>query len=262
LCLEFKSTDPSQGLHWHWKVKTALDALRDQLKLVLVPGSHICVDEAALKFHGRKKDKVKIPHKPAKEGFICYALASHGGLIHDFIVASSQHGLEGIPTGITISTTTRELRKRKRSSTGISATEIHLPPIKSAVYLLCERVTKQQRDKAFICYIDNLFVDVHLAQALLSIGIGICGTTRKNAPSVPPILLAIQHRFPHLLADNACISLPAKDLVNCFIWHDSLRDNIVSFISTVHLSNAWRLVTRRYKHQHSIRTTLKGFERV
>ena len=67
----------------------ALDTLRNQLKLILIPGSHICVDKAALKFHGRKKDKFKIPYKPVKEGFIYYALVSYGSLIHDFIVGSS-----------------------------------------------------------------------------------------------------------------------------------------------------------------------------
>jgi len=87
------------------------------------------------------------------------------------------------------------LESARGGDTGSTATEMHLPAIKGIVYTLSERVTRLYRDKSFVCLIDNLFIDIPLAKALLSIGVGICGTTRKNAPRIPSVLLAIQYRF-------------------------------------------------------------------
>lgn len=132
---------------WYWKVQHALDIVRVRFKLLLIPSSHICVDESTIKFHGRKLDVHRLDHKPAKRGFVVYALTSDGGLMHDFVVSSSQDGLEGVPEGITIELPTRTTRKRKRSETGMTATEIHLPPIKAMVYELCKRATTEYRSQ-------------------------------------------------------------------------------------------------------------------
>jgi len=40
------------------------------------------------------------------------------------------------------------------------------------VYILCERVIATYRGLQYICFVDNLFVDVNLARALLAINIG------------------------------------------------------------------------------------------
>lgn len=141
LCLNSQPEEAvtaNQPVQWYWKVQTALAIARTRFKLLPIPSSHIYINESTIKFHGHKLDIFKLPHKPAKEGFICYALTSNGGLIHDFIVASSQNGLEGVPEGITLEIPTKSVRKRERGSTGITATEINLPPIKSLVYILCE----------------------------------------------------------------------------------------------------------------------------
>jgi len=219
---------------WFWKVQNALDIIRTRFKSLLIPSSHICVDESIIKFHGQKIDALKLPHKPAKEGFLLYVLTSHGGLIHDFIVVSSQEGVEGSPEGITLSIPTKSVRKRKRGSTGMTATEIHLPATKSLVYTLCDRATVEFRQQQFICYVDNLFTDIPLARALLSINVGICGTTRKNAVGIPLVLRAIQDRFPKLLLANMVTSCILDGLINITTWHDGLRHNIVTFITTVH----------------------------
>jgi hypothetical protein len=88
---QIKATTPH--IPWFWKVQRALDLLRDHLRCIAIPGSHLVVDESAIKFHGRKRDKYRIPNKPAKEGFVFYAVASHGGFVHDFTVSSSQDHL-------------------------------------------------------------------------------------------------------------------------------------------------------------------------
>jgi hypothetical protein len=157
---------------------------------------------------------------------------------------------------------TKSLRKRKRGATGMTATEINLPAIKSTVYTLCERVTAEYRQEQFVCFVDNLFVNIPLARALLTINIGICGTTRKNALGIPPVLLAIQHRFPELLPDNQVTTCILDDLINVTTWHDGLRENIVTFISTIHRPQATATAKRRSKHLHGTRTTPGGFNTV
>jgi transposase IS4-like protein len=217
ICIDSQPEEPATAkspAQWYWKVQTALDVVRTQFRLLLIPGSHICVDESIIKFYGHKTDTFKVPHKPAKEGFLLYVLASHGGLVHDFVVVSSQTGIEAVPTGITLDIPTKSLRKRKRGATGMTATEINLPAIKSTVYTLCERVTAEYRQEQFVCFVDNLFVNIPLARALLTINIGICGTTRKNALGIPLVLLAIQHRFPELLPDNQVTTCILDDLIN------------------------------------------------
>ena len=253
---------PTGTSPWFWKVQLGVDQLREQCKQILIPSSHICVDESSIKFFGRKKDKYKLPHKPAKEGFVCYALTSYGGLIHDFCMSSSQDRLEGIGEGYTIDLTTRNLRKRKRGTNSTTADVVSLPPLKSMVFMLCERVTAGYRRFQHICFLDNLFVDVKLARALLTIDIGICGTTRKNTPGIPPILLAIQHRFSRLLPNNRAVSCIVDGLVNITTWKDEHRQNTVTAISTVHRPTDRQQVLRKSKPLHATRARPNGYQLV
>lgn len=245
ICLESSEEAPSNSAPWFWKVATALNIFRDLLKSTFIPSSHLCVDESTVKFHGRKSDKFLLAHKPAKEGFILYSLASHGGLIHDFLVASSQHGIELNDNGITLDIATRTTRARKRGTTGTTATEIHLPPTKSAVFLLCERVTARFRDQPFICFTDNLFTDPHLARALLSINVGICGTVRGNATGIPPILKQIAATEPCLLDDDQLIHRTVDNLVNVIVWRDPLRRHTVTFATTAFSPTQTEVAPRR-----------------
>ena len=119
--------------------------------------------------------------------------------------------------------------------------------LKSVVYVLLRRLT-QEFQTWFICFVDNLFVDVLLAKALLTIRCGICGTTRKNAPGVPPVMQAITHRFSkQILGPNASTSYIVDDLVNVIAWFDNLRGNVVLFITTAHRPNAMTNVLRYTK---------------
>jgi hypothetical protein len=251
-------------ISWFWRVQRALDLLRYQLHHITIPGSHLVVDESAIKFHGRKQDKYRLPNKPAKEGFIFYAVTSHGGLVHDFMVSSSQDHLEGVPDhGITINTPTRTVRSRQRGAPGLIADDISLPAQKSMVYLLIQRVTTEWRinsSTSWVCYLDNLFVDVYLARALLTIGVGICGTTRKNVPGVPNEMLALVHCHQQLLPPNHTFTRIIDEFVNVTAWHDPLRNNHVLFLSTVHLPGKNKTAQRKMKARYPIRTRPDTFE--
>ena len=230
---------------WYWKVQSALDLIRGQLECVFIPSSHICVDESTIKFHGRKIDTYLLTHKPAKEGFVCYTIVSYSGLIHDFIVSSSQDGPEGVSQGITIDLPTRTMRIRKKGTTGFKGKQIHLPPTKALVYVLYSRITQAFRDQQFVYYMDNLFGDPHLARALLTCNIGCCGTVRKQASGIPPILVAIIAQKKCMLAPDQIISRTVDNLVNISLWRDHLRQNTVIFISTVHSPDDLRSTQRR-----------------
>lgn len=109
---------------------------------------------------------------------------------------------------------------------------------------------------------DNLFVDVHVAKALLLLNIGICGTTRKKALGIPPVLAEIQYTYPELLPPDGVTSCIVDKLVNVTTWHDSLRDNIVTFITTVRRPHSIALAKRKSKRLHGTRTTPAGFTQV
>jgi hypothetical protein len=121
------------------------------------------VDECAIQFYGRKKDTYKLRHKPAGEGFILYALCSHGGLIHDFALSSSKEGIEEVERPIKVRIPARSTRYTKKGQRSMEATYVKLAPQKAVVYLICERVTADWRHKSFACYCDNLFVDINIA---------------------------------------------------------------------------------------------------
>ena len=180
-------------------------------------------------------------------------------MVHDFNVSSSQKGVEGGEGGITVTLANRSTRKRKRGDTGTTATEVHLPAIKGMVWTLCERVTGQFSTLSFVCFLDNLFVDIPLAKALLSIGVGICGTTRKNAPGIPPVLLAIVHRFPALLPPDGVTAAIVDELVSVTTWYDSLRKNRVLFITTAYRTDTRQLVLRSTARSNATRTTPGGY---
>jgi hypothetical protein len=260
ICLTNATEAPSEGSPWYWKVQSGLESIQQAFQTLLLPSSHICVDESSIKFHGRTREVYDLTHKPAKRGFVVYTLTSHGGLIHDFTVASRQSGIEGVKGGLTVNLATRTTRLRKQGATGATATEVHLPPIKAMVYNLCDRLRSRDRYQPFVCFLDNLFTDVPLARALISLGIGICGTTRRNTPGFPAVLLAIKYRFPQLLPDNTISTQAVDDIVNCIIWNDHLQGNIVSFISTVHRNNAWLHTSRKCSGLHPTRHTPGGFQ--
>lgn len=182
--------------------------------------------------------------------------------MHDFIVSSSQEGLEGVKEGKTIDIPTRTVRTRRQGDTGMSESHVHLPMLKSAVYVILERLTAEWRadlTTSFVCFLDNLFMDVHLARALLTLGIGICGTTRKNAPGIPPVLVAITHKFPKILPKDTSITMIVDELVNVTTWHDGERGKVVRFITTVHAVGAIRKAIRKTKTKLRTRGHANGY---
>ena len=244
LCLETRPNPSKVDNLWNWLVKDALDILRVRLYELYIPSSHIAVDESTIKFHGRKQDLFLARHKPQKMGFVFLCLASSGGLMHDVLVYSSWDGVEGCQGGLTIDLATRNTRKRKRSTTSPTADQVELSMLKSAVYVLCKRLFRRFNTEQFICFTDNLFTDPHLARALLSLHVGICGTVRGQAPGIPSILKAIQQIKKPTLNDNEYCQYIVDNQALILVWRDGQRKHTVTFLSTSYPLDGLRLVKR------------------
>jgi hypothetical protein len=77
--------------------------------------------------------------------------------------------------------------------------------------------------------LDNLFLNVDVACALLVLNIACCGTTRKNAAGFPSDLIKIKNHNRLYLWDS-CIAHIVKDVL-CFVWQDN---NAVLGLTTAH----------------------------
>lgn len=248
LCLNSAEHPPPGCDDWSWRVIDGMNAFRQRLYALFEPSSYVAVDESAIKFHGRQSNLFDLRHKPQNHGFLVLNLASHGGLIHDCIILSSKHGIEGDEGGLTINLATRTTRKRKHSHTGTTPEEVHLPPMKSALYRLCERVHIRFPTRQFICFMDNLFTDPHLARALLEIQFGTCGTVRGTAPGQSSLLKAIKATKPCPLRPDEWIIHIVDKKVMMMMWNDPLRGHIVALATTAFSSTKYELAPRKTKY--------------
>src|ERR1700753_725918 len=125
-------------------------------------------------FTGRSTYTVKLPGKPIPEGYKAWVLGAAGGYYLDWLLYSSSEGPEACT------------RKRKRlipqssSNTPIALTETFQVPV-----LLCERLRSRSPSRNWLLFLDNLFLNVDVAYALLHLGVGVMGTTRKNSSGLP-----------------------------------------------------------------------------
>jgi Transposase IS4 len=109
------------------------------------------------------------------------------------------------------------------------------PIIKSALlastFALVLRLASQlPKGLRFCVYLDNLFLNVPVAQCLLAMGISCMGTTRKKAVGVPVQLQTYLDNNSELLWDSTIAEIVDGN-TNCFVWQDNKP---VVAISTAH----------------------------
>lgn len=210
-------------------MERAVNFARVRFQEVAQPASYITVDEASIKFFGRKLDTISMRYKPAKCGFMILALASNDGFIHDFLLSSSKQGFE-------------QVRSEDGTVTTVRRHTSIFPPTKGAAYILLERMKSRYPGARYTVFFDNLFLDVPIAKALRDINIGVCGTTRKNAPGIPSPILAIYHKYHKLLTYNDLAVAIADGDVLCFTWKDN---NMVTVITTSYAATDKTTKTRK-----------------
>ena len=108
--------------------------------------------------------------------------------------------------------------------------------------VLCERLKSRHPHINWLVFLDNLFLSVDVAHVLLNIGIGVMGTTRKNAAGIPDSFKNIK-QLNRALLYGGLFSIQCG-WVLCFAWQDN---NVVLGVTT-------SFSLHRPKEDYTIRT--------
>ena len=77
LNVEFSQQMSYNNASWFWKIEIALNVFRFWLFSFINSESHFAIDEFAIEFHDRMKNKFRLAHKSAKKSFVLYSLIEH-----------------------------------------------------------------------------------------------------------------------------------------------------------------------------------------
>jgi Transposase IS4 len=153
---------------WTWKLEPVTSLIRQNCRQNWLPSSHLSVDEAMVPYRGRTLHTTKMKNKPVAQGYKIWALADNSYLC-DWLWHSQREGPENIPKeGIVVDQLT----------TDNILQPIHLAPTFAVIIRLAERLRKLRPTRIFCFYLDNLFLNVPVAQILLAMNICCVGTTR------------------------------------------------------------------------------------
>ena len=204
------------GQPWHYKLEPLASVIRSNLQKACYPASWLAVDEMMIKFTGRSRDTTKVLKKPIKEGFKMWCLGFKG-YIYSFRYYSGKDSGEGIS-------------KPAWYDQHVPLKAVQLASTQQVSVVLCREIHALYPKQQFLCFLDNLFLNVEVAHCLLAINIAVCGTTRKNAEGVPKSLLAAKDDDSKLLVWNSVIAV-ILEFCLCFLWQDN---NAVIVITTAH----------------------------
>ena len=128
-------------------------------------------------FEGRSRHTIKIKGKPIDTGYKLWCIGDHG-YIWSWLFHSRVDGVE---------TFTKNQQTRWPQ---LSVDNTGNPSLKSALlaptFALVLRLASQlPKGHQFCIYLDNLFLNIPVAQCLLAMDIYCMGTTRKKAAGVP-----------------------------------------------------------------------------
>jgi Transposase IS4 len=179
-------------------------------------------------YQGRTLHTTKMKNKPITEGFKIWVLADNSYLC-DWLWHSQREGPESIPKqGITVNqlTTNNVLQPIRLASTF------------AVIIRLAERLRKLRSTCIFCFYLDNLFLNVSVAQALLALDLCCVGTTRKNAQGIPNWLIDLK-RYNRGLVWNSMLA-EIVDLTLCFLWQDTNAVLGITTAYSVKNNTIWR----------------------
>jgi Transposase IS4 len=160
-----------------WKVEPVASIVKQNCKALWLSSSHLAVDEAMIAYRGRTIEKVKLPNKPIKEGYKVWVLGD-AGYVYDWLWHGHVDGIEDIPQkGMDVN--------RVESTELTKFIKVHLAPTFALILRLAERLRAIHPERIFCFFLDNLFLNINVSQALLALRICCTGTTRKNAQGIP-----------------------------------------------------------------------------
>ena len=191
---------------WFTILEPVATHLRTTCKKLWHLGTHVAIDEAMIAYRGRTKHTIKIKNKPISEGYKVWVLAE-AGYVWTWLWHSKIEGPERVP---------KDGMKFHRP---IPQTPIHLAATFALVLRLTREVQSWYDNRVFTVFLDNLFLNVDVAQALLVLGFLCMGTTRKNAKGIPQQLITLKE-YNRALVWNSCIGIIVNSVL-CFLWQDN-----------------------------------------
>lgn len=195
-----------------WRVEPIATMIRQNCQQLWEPCSHLAIDEAMIPFRGRTHHKAKLPNKPIKEGYKIWAVGD-AGYILDWLWHSRLDGPESIPAnGLTVDRVTGTFKDGEK-------TQVHLAPTFALIIRLAQRLRQLHPVRIFCLFLDNLFLNLDVAQCLLALRICCTGTTLKNAQGVPQWLIELKKHNQSLVWNSALAEVVESTL--CFLWQDN-----------------------------------------
>lgn len=153
----------------HWRLEPMWSTIRNNCRSAVTPATWLSIDEIMSPFHGRSNHRVKLKNKPIKEEYKIWAIG-YGGYVLDWLSYSPVHGSENCHC------------KGNRLFRIIGQkSSIPLADTFQVLVRLCEELKVKHQHTKCVVFLDSLFLNEFVAKCLLSLEIGVIGTTRKNA---------------------------------------------------------------------------------
>jgi Transposase IS4 len=213
---------PFTNAPWFYRVQRVSELVRNACKKAYKPFSYISIDEAMVAFQGRLKDTIKIKNKPINKGYKLWCISNHG-YIWSWLFHSEREGVK---------TFTKGQQTRWPQAIKDGEKSALLAPTFALVLRLTSQLPKQLQ---FCIYLDNLFLNLPVAQCLLAMGIYYMDTTRKRATGVPQSLQRYLNNNSKLVWDSTIGEIVDSNTL-CFIWQDNKP--VIAILTAHSLHNA------------------------
>jgi Transposase IS4 len=158
---------PQENESFVWPVDRVIVIIRRNFYTNWLPSSYISIDEAMIPFRDRSLHKVKMKNKPISEGYKVWVLADNR-YVWDWLWHSHKDGPETIPKKGLIGVPQKISQGPKT---------VDLKPTFTLVIRLATRLRKEHPTRIFCLFLDNLFLNINVSQALLALNICCMGTT-------------------------------------------------------------------------------------
>jgi hypothetical protein len=97
----------------------------------------------------------------------------------------------------------------------IKLISVHLAPTFALILRLAQRLRQIHPTRVFCFFLDNLFLNINVSQALLALQICYTGTTRKNAQGIPDWLIKLKQHNRGLVWNSTFAEVVDSTL--CFL---------------------------------------------
>jgi len=217
---------PAPPPAWYKKLEPMASMLANRFRSAYMPSSNCSIDEMMVRFTGRSKHTLKMPNKPIDEGYKVFAICDHG-YTYGFEFCSRVDGASGLIGHSPIPPPIPPPIGYSRNLTPTSTTCLRL-----ALLL-------PYRKWHYSIYFDSFFSNTALFATLQELGIGACGTARKDQI---PVELQQYDSANSKIAEWGDLASVLEDNVQCARWQDNAG---VFMMTTIHDVNDCVVANRK-----------------